>query len=446
MGIAGDRVNLCPSQCDPAAASCMQISFPTRSLTRARMLGIATQSIARLWTPPLLCSFISSRGFTPAMVEPSRTIDAADWMAGFFLGATEEELLSDRKRFIDTTSIPGELALRHVDGQTTWRAGRFDTLSIEDLRQQAQAAMGTTPPRAAPLPIIVEDGVDIGRAQARLTSDDRAMVQIASNFNCLEVPSRTCAPDYGSLVTNYAIDATQGPAASFGVPAASLLRAHYAFCDGPEAVSGSADASVWGQTSARQIDLLCDVTSHFGWCVNGKVTLRGDEEPLGSSDDQVKAVAEQIRIGLHTDAEVVFDRAERQPTSRGVQLGVLPSDARPLVDQVLSASVNLNSPGEVGGPEADREERLDNLVRAALRAAYQGAYLAAILRERRTLLLTLIGGGVFGNRRDAILQAMAEAHAEWAPRSKLEHVRLCLYAPGSAEAVDADLRARLATL
>ena len=160
----------------------------------------------------------------------------------------------------------------------------------------------------------------------------------------------------------------------------------------------------------------------------------------------MKAVAEQMRIGLHTDAEVVFDRAERQPTSRGVQLGVLPSDARPLVDQVLSASVNLNSPGEVGGPEAEREERLDNLVRAALRAAYQGAYLAAILRERRTLLLTLIGGGVFGNRRDAILQAMAEAHAEWAPRSKLEHVRLCLYAPGSAEAVDADLRARLATL
>ena len=84
-------------------------------------------------------------------------------------------------------------------------------------------------------------------------------------------------------------------------------------------------------------------------------------------------------------------------------------------------------------------EQLEQLVKAALRAAYQGAYLAAIARGQKLLVLTLIGGGVFGNRREDILDAIAEAHAAWAPLSKLDEVRLCLYQRGTAEGTRAKL-------
>ena len=115
-----------------------------------------------------------------------------------------------------------------------------------------------------------------------------------------------------------------------------------------------------------------------------------------------------------------------------------------MVDQVLSASINFRSPGV----RPDDPERMERLARACLRAAYRGAYLSAIVRQRKTLLLTLVGGGVFGNPLSIILEEIAEAHAEWAehPLSQLEAVRLCLYEKGSAEGVNAQLQALMRSL
>jgi len=269
--------------------------------------------------------------------------------------------------------------------------------------------------------LVVVDGIDIGQLQSRLTTEDSAMVQIASNFNCLEVGGRSDFPDSGNLVQNYPLDATQGPAASFGVPAACLFRTHYAFHD------LATDPSSWGQTKERQIELLSSVRNFFGRCVNGKVTLTGKETALLS--EQMDETVGAIRVGIHADAQVVFGRANHHG-----HLSLVP-EPRPLIDQVLSASVNWRSLGVQPG-----QEQLERLTRAALRASYDGAYLAAILRKRRLLLLTLVGGGVFGNPREMILEELASAHARWAdhPASALREVRLCLYTTGeTVQIVDA---------
>ena len=42
-----------------------------------------------------------------------------------------------------------------------------------------------------------------------------------------------------------------------------------------------------------------------------------------------------------------------------------------------------------------------------------------------------------------ILDAIADAHVEWAHLSTLEDVRLCLYQKGTAASINAQLRARL---
>ena len=68
------------------------------------------------------------------------------------------------------------------------------------------------------------------------------MFQVASNFNCLEVPGVSTDPERGDFVTNLMVDATQGPAASGGAAAAAITRAHAAFYDPSTAPAD------WGQT------------------------------------------------------------------------------------------------------------------------------------------------------------------------------------------------------
>jgi len=237
------------------------------------------------------------------------------------------------------------------------------------------------------------------------------MVQIASNFNCLEVPCRSHVPCTGNLVEGYAKDSTQGPAASFGVPAASLFRAHFPFS------AAGTDSCTWGQTAERQIELLSDVRDFFGTCVNGKVTLTGGERALSS--DAVADVSSAIRVGVHTDAQVVFGRSKHAAG----QVCLLPAPWA-FVDQVLAASVNWGDAGL-----CPSHAHLERLTRAALRASYDGAYLAAISRKRQVLLLTLVGAGVFGNPKGMVLEELAAAHARWAdhPASSLREVRLCLF-------------------
>lgn len=317
-------------------------------------------------------------------------------------GASETHLLHDR--------------LEHFsDGQFSngWDPGRFSCSSIAELVSRVAQLPPVERERLEPA-LTVVDGIDIGRLQASLKTEDRAMVQIASNFNCLEVASRRHLPDSGALVEGYAMDSTQGPAASFGVPAASLYRAHFVF------YNELTEPSMWGQTADRQVELLCNVTQFFGRCMNGKLSLDGREQPLLL--EHAQDVAQGIRVGIHEDAQVIFGRSQQG------NLDLLPTPFQ-VVDQVLAASVNWSDPGI-----RPSQEQLECLTRATLRAGYDGAYLAAILRGRQLLLLTLIGGGAFMNPIDMILEELAAAHTRWTvhPASKLREVRLCLYSKNGA--------------
>eukprot|EP00928_Gymnodinium_smaydae_P089302 TRINITY_DN73292_c0_g1_i1.p1 TRINITY_DN73292_c0_g1~~TRINITY_DN73292_c0_g1_i1.p1 ORF type:complete len:393 (+),score=34.89 TRINITY_DN73292_c0_g1_i1:73-1179(+) len=349
------------------------------------------------------------------------TIETYNWME-WFIGVSERELISSDE--MRARALVNQDFVNVASGRR-WPAGCFECHTVAQLEDRVQRLSLNTSPSSV-VPLNVADNVDIGRLQAALKTEDFAMVQIASNFNCLEVPSRRHAPDSGYLVQKYATDATQGPAASFGVPAASLLRAHYAF------KNEQTLPATWGQTAERQVELLENVKKWFGTCVNGKLTLAGDEEEI--QHEQIDSVARQIRVGVHANAQVVFNRS-----SWGM-LEIV-QEPFPLVDQVLSASVCLPDPGK-----SKSEQQLSTMMRSALRASYEGAYLAAILQQRHLLLLTLVGGGVFGNPEDIILEELARAHVRWAGHeaSKLREVRLCIYQQGAARRIGASLKGHLA--
>merc|ERR1712178_138370 len=182
-----------------------------------------------------------------------------------------------------------------------WPMGTVEWPSVSEMRRRIEA-LPKDRDKTQECPLQVIDNTDIGKYQASLCTDDKAMVQIASNFHCLENGNPRTPADCGFLVEGYAQDCTQGPAAAFGVPAASLLRAHYAF-----KAEGSPPEQ-WGQGS-RDVNLLEDICgegNYCGTCINGKALLLGKEKAIKT--DEISDCADQVRIGLHCDAQVVFTR------------------------------------------------------------------------------------------------------------------------------------------
>lgn len=76
-----------------------------------------------------------------------------------------------------------------------------------------------------------------------------AVVQVASQFNLLEMPGYDVTPEDG--VSDYEHDHTQGPACAIAIGPATIYRNYFAPVEGQI-----------GQTRDRQIDTLADLVPH----------------------------------------------------------------------------------------------------------------------------------------------------------------------------------------
>ncbi len=268
-----------------------------------------------------------------------------------------------------------------------WNAGRFETPSIGELRKRSEVVASHGDARAR---LWVFDGAspatDIGGLQA--TMHGNPLFQVASQFNCLESPGPHLA-----RVQDYFSDWTQGPRASVSAFPATLLR-HYAAParDGGRFVQGD---------GGRQIDLLADVFArqsspvHSGYLTgHGGVGAKALASALESRFDQ-------IRVGVHSEAQVVlgynWDGSVEDPQRR--------------IAQVFTSTV---AAGGYGGATALGTEFVP-VCRQLLRAAYLGTMLAAVTLNRTPVVLTLIGGGVFGNPVELIWESILWAFDEAKP-------------------------------
>jgi len=319
------------------------------------------------------------------------------------LGIQEYELvkLKEREKFIKDGYF---VSLNN----TKTPIGVFDTPSIDNLIEQCSKIHNKNN-EFVRIGLEVLEKVDIGNIQSNIKTEDRALVQIASNFNCLEV-AMTTDPANGCLVDNYAHTATQGPAASFGVLSASLYRAHFVPLNG------------LGQTKTNQINLLSNVKKYFGDPINGKIM---PEEMINTEIiNDVDAVAKQIKVGVHYDAPIMFGRPPttiHTRTLNGENVYKLPEPYQ-VTDQILCSTINL---ARYDLNYIYNNTSIEKLARACLRASYEGAYLTAIARNRKKMFLTLVGGGVYNNPKDIIINELFRAHNKWSFMSNLEHVYLC---------------------
>lgn len=235
---------------------------------------------------------------------------------------------------------------------------------------------------------------DVGELHAQ-PEFDRALFQVASQFNLLEMTGPDVTPEDG--VARYAYDHTQGPTCAIAAGAATIYRNYCVPVDGQT-----------GQTHDRQLDGLAHVGAALALEIGRPVTelwtmrngyalcthggLLAIEDLIATRDEVSRdALRSKLAIGLHRDVEV---------TAAGEPRGQRVSQAFCSALPVAYSSI----------PQSNWEI----FARVILEAAYEATILAAVEQATaggsNTVLLTRLGGGVFGNADawidDAIVRSL----------------------------------------
>lgn len=225
---------------------------------------------------------------------------------------------------------------------------------------------------------------------------DGATFQVASNFNCLEVPSHSRSAADG--ISGYAIDYTQGPACVTPTPGGVMYRNYFV------PVGGCV-----GQIE-KDVNLLekCPIE-----VVHGKAIIRHPEN-LPEFD---WADEENYQVGVHENMELTLKRAHRMTYV----------DAEPgrMVHHVLASSFSLHN-------YVRPAEKVMEIVGHMLKSEYKTTLLAATDHSirypsrsgSRKCVLTLIGGGVFLNPLPLVCGAI-EANEELIVGSGLDVYLQC---------------------
>lgn len=283
-----------------------------------------------------------------------------------------------------------------IDGTTlhskangkSYNIGMFEMASLADLR--ARVAGGTAAAGKLRLSIVTGDVREMHQAPEHAG----ALFQVASQFNALEMVGPDVTPEDG--VTRYEHDRTQGPACAIAAGAATIYR-NYFTPVGEQA----------GQTTKRQLDGLADIGAELNAALDRRAadlwTMRNGyalcnregldliaEHLRAIGPDQTDALAGKLRIGVH----------------RGVEVTDAPTTPGPIVSQAFCSALPV-AYGQVP------QQHWQTFAQLMLDAAYEATMLEAVLNARRgasnIVLLTMLGGGAFGNDDEWIHAAIRRA-------------------------------------
>ena len=288
--------------------------------------------------------------------------------------------------------LDGDRLRSKVNG-CSYAIGELELVSLAELRTRVAGASGP----AGQLRFTNVAG-DV-RKLHRQADYAGALFQVASQFNLLEMVSPGVTPEDG--VTRYAHDHTQGPACAVAAGAATIFRNYFAPV-----------GDQLGQTAQRQLDGLADLgaalaqslgrpvaelwTMQNGYAFPSADGLQAIASYLRALDEPgLDALRGRLRIGVHRDVEV---------TDGQVTDGELPG---PIVSQAFCSALPISY------ARLPRNADWRPFATLVLEAAYEATLLEAVANARRgasyTVLLTRLGGGVFGNEDRWIDVALVRA-------------------------------------
>ena len=264
----------------------------------------------------------------------------------------------------------------------TFDAGEFTTPLLRHYRQSiGLPRLGT---RAIRFNEVVADVQSLHQNPA----NNLSVFQVASQFNCLEMAAPHMTPEDGVGV--YQNDWTQGPACCICAGGGTIYRNYFVRHDGQ-----------LGQSAESQIDCLSTIARHFdnannqywkmqnGYCFPSKNGLLEIEKQLASATDaELDEIRGKLMVGMQSNAEITI------------------GDSNNFVTQVFCSALPV-------AYSSISVEHWNHFPRLILDATYELTFFAALQNLQTTkcdkLFLTLVGGGVFGNRLDWILSSISRA-------------------------------------
>eukprot|EP01006_Ploeotia_vitrea_P026376 TRINITY_DN59361_c0_g1_i1.p1 TRINITY_DN59361_c0_g1~~TRINITY_DN59361_c0_g1_i1.p1 ORF type:complete len:396 (-),score=40.70 TRINITY_DN59361_c0_g1_i1:35-1084(-) len=274
---------------------------------------------------------------------------------------------------------------------TSYCCGIFEQQLMKDLPQGEEGAGFTFNVIAGGMYGGNSGNVEVGSLQAK-PENCGATFQVASNFNCLEFTSSWDSATHG--ITRYIHDHTQGPAASISAAPATTYR-NYFLKHTPK----DSTQEFTGQLQ-QQINILDNypkIRMHNGYIEfkNGDNSPENDPywKTFDFSDNSL------VKVGSHRNVQVTYGHKQ------GGRL-VVQQDPNQRVHQVFTAAMSCPARH---GVEA-------KIAQWVVRAAYEGTIRTAIrnrelhpeLPGSKKLFLSLVGGGVFCNPKEWIVDTLYE--------------------------------------
>jgi hypothetical protein len=306
----------------------------------------------------------------------------ADWF---------ERLTGFREGTYEATRAKLEISnqrLTSLENGKSYSIGHFELVSLAGLRERAGSERCV--PGSLRVSLVQGDVRELHSA-----SEYRgALFQVASQFNALEMTGPNVTPEDG--VTRYQYDHTQGPACAIAAGAATIYRNYFVPLNG-----------AFGQTAHRQLDGLADIGQDLSkrlgapvdtfWDMRNGYALcrRGGLDLITNhiaslEATEVDALRGKLRIGIQTDIEVTD----------------APKEAGQLVSQAFCSALPI-------AYTSVPERHWRTFATLVLEAAYEATMLAALSNMSRgasdIVLLTMVGGGAFGNDESLILSAIRRA-------------------------------------
>lgn len=225
-----------------------------------------------------------------------------------------------------------------------------------------------------------------------------AVIQVASQFNLLEMISPNMSPEDG--VTRYQHDPTQGPACAMATGPATIFRNYGIMIDGKQ-----------GQTKDRQINTMDklikaldiqEIEMRNGYAMISRAGLEACNEKIRNlSAAQREEIKSLLKVGVQWSTTVTAKNAAENQKVTQVFCSALP------------ISYNREQSTQLWEP----------LARIVLEACYEATLLIGIINSLQTknpkVYLTRVGGGVFGNEDawiglaiDLAIERIAEHHID----------------------------------
>jgi len=266
-------------------------------------------------------------------------------------------------------------------GRLHYQWGQLEIPTLAELRTQIEAF----PTSTTELNLQVSEVIGDVQLFHLIAENQGAIFQAASQFNLLEMVGPSVTPEVGG--GQYEYDKTQGPACAIACGAGTIFRNYFVQL-----------GDSLGQTADQQVDCLDQLAVYFANEQYGHWTMRNgyafvSEEGLRFISQRIKGLTSQeyeqlkglLRVGIQWNTEVTI------------------SPLRHLVHQVYCSGLPVNySPVE--------SALWEDFARLVLEATYEATFQAAWINFQKTgnnkVYMTLVGGGVFGNKSEWIIDSI----------------------------------------